>query len=134
MDSQNIEKLIKELIKKRVKYKSYDNSMSETNLIQSDNETILEQIIRQHLLDNRDEKLGALEAKVFVYEEMIAKSTFAPMLVQKEPEVIKESELFQREIIFTQRQIEQLAGDVFKIVGEGQVMELFNKLLCINVG
>ena len=90
MNAQQIEKLVKELCNKKVKYKSYDGSMSETTLIERNNETVLEQIIRQHILENRDEKLGVLEAKVFVYEEMIAKSTFAPMLVEKEVEVVKE--------------------------------------------
>ncbi len=103
MNAQQIEKLIKELCNKKVKYKSYDGSISETTLIERNNETVLEQIIRQHILDNRDEKLGALEAKVFFYEEMINKSTFAPMLVTKEPEIIQEPEPYRREMIFTQR-------------------------------
>jgi hypothetical protein len=136
MDLNQIDKLVKELCNKKVKYKSYDGSMSETTLIERNNETILEQIIRQHLLDNRDEKLGALEAKVFVYEEIIAKSTFAPMLVNKEKEVEKiiEPKPYQREMLFTQRQIEYLQHEVYLITGEGEVMHLFNKLLCINAG
>ena len=136
MDLNQIDKLVKELCNKKVKYKSYDGSMSETTLIEKNNETILEQIIRQHLLDNRDEKLGVLEAKVFVYEEMIAKSTFAPMLVKEEKEVeeIIEPKPYQREMLFTQRQIEHLQHEVYLITGEGEVMQLFNKLLCINAG
>lgn len=136
MDSNQIEKLVKELCNKKVKYKSYDGSMSETTLIERNNETVLEQIIRQHLLDNRDEKLGVLEAKVFVYEEMIAKSTFAPMLVKEEKEVEQtiEPEPYHREMLFTQRQIEHLQHKVFQIVGEGEVMKLFNEMLCINAG
>jgi len=136
MDSNQIEKLVKELCNKKVKYKSYDGSMSETTLIERNNETILEQIIRQHLLDNRDEKLGVLEAKVFVYEEMINKSTFAPMLVKEEKQIeeIIEPEPYQREMLFTQRQIEHLQYKVFQITGEGEVMQLFNELLCINAG
>lgn len=137
MDSQKIEKLIKELCSKKVKYRSYDGSMSETNLIERNNETILEQIIRQHILDNRDEKLGILEAKVKFYEEMISKSTFAPLLKKDEPkEELKpeaEPESFHRELIFTQRQIEHLQSKVFEITGEGEVMKLFNELLCVNV-
>ena len=134
MNGQQIEKLVKELCSKKVKYKSYDGSMSETTLIERNNETVLEQIIRQHILDNRDEKLGVLEAKVFVYEEMIAKSTFAPMLVEKEVEIVKEPEPYQREMIFTQRQIEHLQHKVFKITGEGEVMQLFNEMLGVSVG
>jgi hypothetical protein len=136
MDSNKIEKLVKELCKKEVTYKSYDGSTSKTTLVFRDNETILEQIIRQHLLDNRDEKLGVLEAKVFVYEEMIAKSTFAPMLVKEEKgvEEIIEPEPYQREMLFTQRQIENLQNKVYQITGEGEVMQLFNEMLCVNAG
>jgi len=134
MNGQQIEKLVKELIKKEVDYRSYDGKMSKTVLIERGSETILEQIIRQHLLDNRDEKLGALEAKVFVYEEMIAKSTFAPMLVEKEVETVKEPEPYQREMIFTQRQIEHLQHKIFEITGEGEVMKLFNEMLGVSVG
>lgn len=135
MKSEQIEKLVKELCSKKVKYKSYDGSMSETTLIERHNESVLEQIIRQHILDNRDEKLGVLEAKVFMYEEMIAKSTFAPMLVVKE-EIIEpiEETSFRREMIFTQRQIEALQHKIFQITGEGEVMKAFNELLGVCAG
>lgn len=135
MSGEQIEKLVKELVKKEVDYKSYDGKMSKTSLIERGSGTILEQIIRQHILDNRDEKLGVLEAKVFVYEEMIAKSSFAPMLVVKE-EIIKpiEETSFRREMIFTQRQIEALQHKVFAITGEGEVMGLFNEMLGICAG
>ena len=133
MNAEKIEKLVKELCSKKVKYKSYDGSWNETNLIERNNETVLEQIIRQHILDGHDEKLGILEAKVFMYEEMISKSTFAPMLIEKEKpiETIEENS-FIREMIFTQRQIENLQCRVFQITGEGDVMKLFNELLCIS--
>ncbi|WP_339889829.1 hypothetical protein [uncultured Flavobacterium sp.] len=133
MKSENIQKLIKELVNKKVDFKSYDNTISKTELIQRGNSEVLEQIIRNHILDDRDEKIGALEAKVFVYEEMIAKSTFAPMLVEKEV-LVEEIQPYQREMLFTQRQIETLSYKVFQITGEGEVMKLFNELLCINAG
>jgi hypothetical protein len=41
---------------------------------------VIEQAIRAFLLENRDEKIGILEAKVFMYEEIISKSNFAPMI------------------------------------------------------
>jgi len=84
MNSEQIEKLVKELCKKEITYKSYDGTNSKTNLVWTGNDTIVEQIIRQHLLDNIDEKLGILEAKVFMYEQIISKSTFAPMLESKD--------------------------------------------------
>jgi hypothetical protein len=134
MNGQQIEKLVKELVKKEVDYRSYDGKMSKTSLIERGSETILEQIIRQHILDNRDERIGTLEAKIFVYEEMINKSTFAPMLIEKEVEIVKEPEPYQREMIFTQRQIEHLQHKVFEITGEGEVMKLFNEMLGVSVG
>jgi len=100
MNGEQIEKLVKELVKKEVDYTSYDGRKSKTVLIERGSETILEQIIKQHLLDNRDEKLGILEAKIFMYEEIISKSTFAPMLVKKQIEPIQEPEPYQREMLF----------------------------------
>ena len=134
MNGQQIEKLVKELCKKEIIYKDYEGKSSSTNLVWRGNDTIVEQIVRQHLLDNRDEKLGVMEAKVFFYEEMIAKSTFAPMLIKNESEIIQDPEPYQREMIFTQRQIEALQHKVFQITGEGEVMKAFNELLCISAG
>lgn len=134
MNGQQIEKLVNELCKKEITYKSYDGSNSKINLVWTGSNTIVEQIIRQHLLDNRDEKLGTLEAKVFMYQEIIAKSTFALMLVEKQPEIIQDPQPYQREMIFTQRQIEYLQHKIFKITGEGEVMKLFNEMLGISVG
>lgn len=91
MKAEQIERLVKELVKKQVDYKSYDGEIYKVNLIQKGNESLLEQIIREHLLDNRDEdtvilqsKIGLLEAKVKFYEEIISKSTFAPLIERAE--------------------------------------------------
>ena len=51
-----------------------------SEVIHSDGKASVEAIIRAFLLDNRDEKQGVLEAKVFMYEQIISKSNFAPML------------------------------------------------------
>lgn len=40
----------------------------------------VEILIRQFALDNHDEQLGLLEAKVYAYEQIIANSNFAPMI------------------------------------------------------
>lgn len=40
----------------------------------------VEQIVRQWALDTHDSKVGMLEAKVFVYEQIISNSNFAPMI------------------------------------------------------
>lgn len=80
MNEDKIQELIKTLTKKRVRCKSYDGSMFDTDLIQREGHIVLEEIIRGFLLDNRDEKQGVLEAKVFMYEQIISKSNFAPMI------------------------------------------------------
>ena len=132
MEENKLQELLKTLFSLKYNWKS-DSSNYTSDVVNKEGRLSVEQVIRQNLLDNRDEKLGVLEAKVFVYEEMIAKSTFAPMLVEKEVEIVKEPEPHQREMIFTQRQIEHLRHKIFEITGEGEVMKLFNEMLCISV-
>jgi hypothetical protein len=43
----------------------------------------VENLIRQYALDNHDETLGVLEAKVKTYEAIIANSNFAPLIVKE---------------------------------------------------
>jgi len=61
------------------------NYNHKSDVINKEGKSNIELIIRSFLLDNRDEKLGILEAKVFMYEQIISKSNFAPMIEQKEP-------------------------------------------------
>ena len=61
-----------------------------SDVINKEGKSNVESIIRSFLLDNRDEKLGVLEAKVFMYEQIISKSNFAPMLEIKKDHVIDE--------------------------------------------
>lgn len=42
----------------------------------------VETLIRQFALDNHDAEMGELKAKVYAYEQIIANSNFAPMLVK----------------------------------------------------
>lgn len=84
MNNEQIETLINELCNETVKCKSYDGSTYDTTLIERNSKTILKNIIMQHVLTNRDEELAMLKAKVFVYEEVISKSNFAPMLIKEE--------------------------------------------------
>ncbi len=135
MSEEKIQELLKSLFSLKYNWKS-DRDNYTSDVVNKEGKSDVETIIRSFLLDNRDEKLGILEAKVLVYEEMIKKSTFAPMLVKEEKEVeqIIEPEPYQREMLFTQRQIEHLQHKVFHIVGEGEVMKLFNEMLCINAG
>jgi 23S rRNA maturation mini-RNase III len=85
MNSENIKALVEELIQTKVDYKNYDGRMDKADLIFRGNSTILEQIIRKHLLDNHDEKIGVLEAKVKFYEEMISKSNFSAFVETQKP-------------------------------------------------
>ena len=83
MEAVKITALVEELMEKEVDYKDYQGKVSQTRLVQKGNATILEQIIRKHLLDSHDEKIGVLEAKVFAYEQIISKSNFAPFIEDK---------------------------------------------------
>lgn len=80
MDNEKIKQLMYSL--KNLRY-TRDSSVIGTyssEVIEENNIDRVEQVIRQFLLDNHDEKIGQLEAKVFMYEQIISKSNFAPML------------------------------------------------------
>ena len=49
-------------------------------VIREEHRTEIEHIVRQWAIDNHDSKVGTLEAKVFVYEQIISNSNFAPMI------------------------------------------------------
>ena len=131
MTDLKLEELMRSLFDAKItKVYSYDKSTYRTFAIEEQGRTIIEQIIRSFLLDNRNEQLGILQAKVFMYEEIIAKSTFAPMLPKEEDKQTEITPPYKREMLFTQTQIEHLASKVFHLTGEGEVMSLFNDLLC----
>ncbi|MCR5451990.1 MAG: hypothetical protein K6F00_05110 [Lachnospiraceae bacterium] len=48
----------------------------------------VELLIRQYALDNHDAEMGELKAKVYAYEQIIANSNFAPMLVKPKEKVV----------------------------------------------
>jgi hypothetical protein len=135
MSEQKIQELLKSLFLLKYNWKSNRDNYT-SDVINKEGKSNVENIIRSFLLDNRDEKLGVLEAKVKFYEEIISKSNFAPMLIKEEKQVeeIIEFEPCQREMLFNQRQIEHLQHKVFQITGEGEVMKLFNEMLGINAG
>ena len=97
--TDKINVLIKELSEKKITVKGFQNDKYDTDIIHREGKLILEQIIRKYILDNRDTEIGILTAKVFVYEEMIKKSNFAPML-QKQEEIKQNTniELNEKEI------------------------------------
>ena len=79
MKEEQIKELINSLFALRYNWKS-DSSNYTSEVVNKEGRSSVESIIRSFLLDNRDEKLGILEAKVFMYEQIISKSNFAPML------------------------------------------------------
>jgi hypothetical protein len=130
MKEQKIQELLKALFGL-----TYNSERYEFEVIRKEHTIVVEQVIRQFLNETHDKELGTLQAKVKFYEEVIAKSTFAPMLikeVEKEVEEIIEPEPYQREKIYTETQILFLANKVFNILGKGEVMTLFDDLLCIE--
>jgi hypothetical protein len=46
----------------------------------------VERVIRQHLLDEHDKEIGELKAKVYAYEQIIANSNFAPIIIKNSEE------------------------------------------------
>jgi len=88
MNEQKIQELLTALFNLKYDWKT-ESSHYKSEVINKEGKLNVETIIRGFLLDNRDEKQGILEGKVFMYEQIIAKSNFAPML-EKEVEKIKE--------------------------------------------
>ena len=90
-----------------------------------------ELIVRKNYEESKNKnELLELKAELSIYREIVSKSNFCQMVI-KEKEII-EPEPYQREMIFTQRQIEALQHKVFAITGEGEVMKAFNELLCVS--
>ena len=79
MNEQKIQQLLDALFQLKYNWKS-GNSNYTSDVVNKEGRQNVENIIRSFLLDNRDEQLGILQAKVFMYEEIIAKSNFAPMI------------------------------------------------------
>lgn len=81
MKEEKIQKLLNDLFSKTfTKTWSHSDDSYNEYAVEEQARTMVEDIIRNHLADDREEKIGVLEAKVFMYEEIIKKSTFAPML------------------------------------------------------
>jgi len=93
MTEEKISEMMRELFSKTVS-KTYSSGGGKytVNIIDKDYKIIVEQIIRGFLLENRDEQLGILQTKVFMYEQIISKSNFAPMLEKQLETIINEQE------------------------------------------
>lgn len=87
MKEENIQDFLNALFSKSITKTWSSGGNYQTEIIHKEGRTIVEEMFRQFLLDNRDAamtsletKLSVLEAKVFMYEQIISKSNFAPML------------------------------------------------------
>lgn len=79
MNEQKIQELLDALFKLRYSWKS-DNNVYSSDAITKECRHNVETIIRSFLLENKDEQLAILQTKVFIYEEIISKSNFAPII------------------------------------------------------
>ena len=74
-----LEELLHKL--KNLKYTSdLIGKKTEFSVLNNENFGLVENLIREYALDNHDSEMGELKAKLYVYEQIIAKSNFAPML------------------------------------------------------
>ena len=128
MTPKEIEKLIEDLT---LAYASGEEGENGWLIKGKANKEKAELIVRKHYEESKNKnELLELKAELSIYREIVSKSNFCQMVI-KEKEII-EPEPYQREMIFTQRQIEALQHKVFVITGEGEVMKAFNELLCVS--
>jgi len=80
MNEDKIQEFLTRIKNYKYKSKDYNGGYSDSHIIYSEAFSVFEPMLRNFLLDNRDEKMAILEAKVFMYEEIISKSNFAPMI------------------------------------------------------
>lgn len=79
MKEDQIQELLKALFKLQYDWSS-SGDRYKSDVINKEGRVNVEEIIRKFLNDNHDEKLGVLESKVFVYENIISNSNFAPII------------------------------------------------------
>lgn len=81
MKEEQIKSLLDDLFGKTFQKKYIGGDTYTTHIVEKEARLVAEQIIRGHLADSRDERIGVLEAKVFAYEKIISNSNFAPILL-----------------------------------------------------
>jgi len=79
MTENKIQELLQTLFKLKYNWKSSGDSYI-SDVVSKEGRLVVEEVIRKFLNDNHDEKLGVLEAKIFMYEQIISKSNFGPMI------------------------------------------------------
>ena len=76
---KTVDDLIQELKSLKVKRKGFEREY-ETEVIYPNEFHLVENAIREFLLDHHDSEIGEMQGKIFVYEEIIKKSNFAPIM------------------------------------------------------
>jgi len=79
MEEDKIQELLTNLYKLEYEWESGSDKYK-SKVIKDEGKDKVENLIKSFLLENRDKRIGRLESKVFMYEEIIKKSNFAPMV------------------------------------------------------
>jgi hypothetical protein len=77
---KTVDDLLQDLKNLRTKKRYSDGSSYVIETIDSDNFGLVENLIREFLLDHHDSEIGEMQGKIFAYEEIIKKSNFAPFV------------------------------------------------------
>jgi hypothetical protein len=78
---QKLEELLENLFSLKYNWTSHSGGNKYTSdVIAKDGRLAVQEIIRKFVNENRDNEIGILRAKVFMYEEIISKSNFAPLI------------------------------------------------------
>ena len=85
MNEATIRELLSRLFAMRYTSKSAAIGDYKLPVISENNRSEVENVIRQWALEFHDNRTGTLEAKCFVYEQIIRNSNFAPMIPKPEP-------------------------------------------------
>ena len=81
---KTVDDLLQDLKNLRTKKRYSDGSSYVIETIDSDNFGLVENLIREFLLDHHDSEIGEMQGKIFAYEEIIKKSNFAPFVDNSE--------------------------------------------------
>jgi hypothetical protein len=78
---QKLEELLENLFNLKYNWTAHSGGNKYTSdVIAKDGRLAVQEIIRKFVNENRDNEIGILRAKVFMYEEIISKSNFAPLI------------------------------------------------------
>lgn len=81
---KTVDELLQELKVLKTKKRYSDGSSYIIDAIDSDSFDLVENLIREFLLDHHDSEIGEMQGKIFAYEEIIKKSNFAPFVDNSE--------------------------------------------------